>query len=103
MEYQNFDLRFEGKPGEPYRVRVQAEGMDEIEGLLVLSPECRKIVDELQQVETLEEGSSLPMDLGLMLYRCLFRDDVRDMMLLSFGGVFRDTEKGMRIRLIMSA
>ncbi|HXT64313.1 MAG TPA: CHAT domain-containing protein [Pyrinomonadaceae bacterium] len=102
MEYQNFDLQVEGKPGESYRVRVQSEGMDDIEGLLDLSPECRQIVDRLQQVETLEEGSSLPMDLGSLLYRCLFHDDVRDRMLLSFGGVFREAEKGMRIRLMLS-
>jgi hypothetical protein len=102
MEYQNLDLRIEGKPGETYRVRVLAEGMDEVEGSLALSPECQKIVDALQQVETLEMGSSLPMDLGLMLHQCLFHDSVRDTMLLSLGGVFRDDEKGMRIRLMLS-
>lgn len=98
MEYKNFNLRIESKNSEGYPVVVESEGMGETIGVFTLSPECQKIADELKDVAHLEPGSPLAMNLGSLLYQCLFQNKVGTMLYRSLGAV-KDDEQGLRIRL----
>jgi len=101
MEYKNFDLSIEADSGNAYQVRVRSE-MGETNGVLTLSSDCLKLADELKDVEELQDGSPLPMNLGISLHECLFRDGVGDILRMCLGDVLMNDEKGMRIRLMLS-
>ena len=98
MEYTNFNLRIEGNPGDGYRVVVDSQGMGEVDGAFTISAESLKIADQLKEVQTLEAGSHLPMDLGVSLYQGLFQNRVATMLYKSLGAV-KDDQRGLRIRL----
>src|SRR5437016_3536309 len=103
MEYTNFNLRIESKLGDSYPVVVDSEGMGEASALLTLSPDCLKLAEELKNVAALAAGSSLPMELGVKLYQCLFEKNIGIMWYKSLGAVSREDEKGLCVRLRFSA
>jgi CHASE2 domain-containing sensor protein len=102
MEYQNFDLTIESKLGDGYQVKVQSETMGEADGVFTLSEDCLKIAAELKDIAALQDGSSLPMNLGVSLHQCLFQKSVASMLYKSLGAVLKEDEKGLRIRLRLS-
>lgn len=98
MEYTNFDLRIAGNPGDGYRVEVESPGMGEDVGTFIVSADSLKIAETLKEVQALEAGSHLPMDLGASLYKGLFQERVAKMLYKCLGSV-KDDQKGLRIRL----
>lgn len=103
MQYKNLDLCIENKLGESYQVKAHSEAAGEVEGVLTLSADCLEVAAELKNVVELQEGSELPVSLGISLYQCLFQERVGQMLYMTLGDVLQDDEKGVRIRLMLSA
>lgn len=102
MNYKNFDLSIESNSGDGYQVRVQSETMGETRGRFTLSPDCQKIAEDLSKVDDLQDGSPLPMTLGMSLYQCLFQETVGTMLNRALGAVLIDDDGGLRFRLRFS-
>src|SRR5262245_9989097 len=99
MNYKNFDLSIESNPGDGYRVKVQSETMGETTGVFILPPDCQKIAEELSHVADLQDGTPLPMNFGVSLYQCLFKETIGTMLYKSLGAVLIDDDGGLRLRL----
>ena len=102
MNYKNFDLTIETNQGNGYHVKVQSETMGETMGIFTLPSDCQKIVEQLSQVAELQDGSPLPMNLGMSLYQCLFQETVGTILNRSLGAVLIDDDGGLRFRLRFS-
>ena len=99
MEYKNFDLCIEERSGERYPVKAQSETMGDMDGALVLRPDCMEVAESLKNVEEVEADGARLTDFGSSLHQCLFKDGVGNLLRESLGGVRLDDEKGVRIRL----
>ena len=102
MNYKNFDLSIESNSGDGYHVKVQSDLWGDTKGVFTLGPDCQSLLTELNKVEELQDDSPLPMNLGISLYQCLFREAVGAMLNKNLGAALLDDDGGLRIRLRVS-
>ena len=98
MNYKNFNLKIEPKLNGGYPVVVESDDMGQETGTFAPSPECLELAAQLKNVQDLDAASPLPMNLGLLLFSCLFEKNVGRMLDKCLGAVTSD-EHGLRIRL----
>lgn len=98
MNYKNFNLRIEPKLNGGYPVVVESDDMGQETGTFTPSPECLDLAAQLKNVQVLDAASPVPMNLGLLLFSCLFEKNVGRMLDKCLGAVTSD-EHGLRIRL----
>jgi len=102
MEYKNFDLLIDSPRGEQYPLRAHYEAAGDIDGVLILQPDCLKVAEALKDVELAETDGAQLVEFGASLHKCLFSDGVGDLLRESLGSVRQDDDKGVRIRLMIS-
>src|SRR5512138_2257700 len=102
MNYKNFDLSIESNSGDGFHVKVQSDLWGDTKGVFTLGPDCQSLLTELNKVEELQDDSPLPMNLGMSLYQCLFREAVGAMLNKNLGAALLDDDGGLRIRLRVS-
>jgi CHASE2 domain-containing sensor protein len=98
VNYKNFNLRIGPKLNGGYPVVVDAEDMGQATGTFSPSPECLELAEQLKKIEGLDAASPAPMNLGLLLYSCLFEKNVGRKLYECQGAVTPD-QRGLRIRL----
>jgi CHASE2 domain-containing sensor protein len=99
MNYKNFDLSIERDLGDGYQVKVQSETMGEASGTFALPADWEKTLAALSQVQSIQNGNPLPMNLGVSLYQGLFRETIASVLNKSLGAVLIDDDAGLRFRL----
>jgi CHASE2 domain-containing sensor protein len=98
MQYINLDLLIEKLSGKQYLITAQSE-MGEAGGKLSLTSTSREVIafqDELAKGNVY--GDQLTR-FGKFLFQHLFKDEIRDLYRTTLGHVFKEEEKGMRLRL----
>ncbi len=98
MKYYNFDLRIDKQNGQ-YSVTARSETLGEAHAPLSLDLDSQEIKDAQQRLLQGESDEDFLKDFGGSLCGSLFQGDVRDLYRASLGQMFRDDDRGLRVRL----